>query len=48
MAQSKLIEYCSDNTALLTVQNLVVEKIVNKCVIGRKSWPEGFTVETID
>ena len=47
MAQSKLIEYCSDNTALLAVQNLVIEKIINKCIIDRKCWPEGFTIETI-
>lgn len=41
-AQSKLIKYCKDNASLVTAQQLVCEKIVNKCIIGRKEWPEGF------
>ena len=43
-AQSKLIKYCRDNAALVTAQNLIFEKIVNKCIIERKEWSEGFSI----
>lgn len=43
-ARNQLIKYCRDNSRLVNVQNLIVEKIVNKCIIGRKEWSEGFSI----
>lgn len=43
-AQSKLAKYCSENTLLLNAQNLISEKIVNKCIVERREWSEGFSV----
>lgn len=43
-AQDKLGKYCRENVQLVDAQNLVIEKIVNKCIIGRKEWQEGFSV----
>lgn len=44
-AQNELDRYCRDNEKLLDVQDLVFEKIINKCVMERKYWEWGFTVE---
>ena len=43
-AQSKLNMYCRDNAPLESVHGLILEKIVNKCIIERKEWSEGFSV----
>ena len=43
-AQEKLVSYCSYNYSLVNTSHIAVEKIVNKCVIGRKEWIEGFSV----
>ena len=43
-AQSKLHRYCYDNLPLLSIPNLVVEKIVNRCVVEKKEWIEGFSI----
>lgn len=43
-AQNKLIKYCRDNASLVNSQNLIFEKIINKCIIERKEWPEGFSI----
>lgn len=43
-AQNKLIKYCNENNLLVNTQNLILEKIVNKCLVERKEWPEGFSV----
>lgn len=43
-AQNKLIQYCRDNASLVNTQNLIIERIINKCIIERKEWPEGFSV----
>ena len=44
VAQDRLIAYCRNNAPLIGIQNLVVEKIVNKCIVERREWLEGFTV----
>lgn len=43
-AQAKLVKYCRDNAALVTAQNLIFEKIINKCIIERMEWSEGFSI----
>ena len=43
-AQTILSEYCNENVALLSIKNLVVERIINKCLIDRKQWSEGFLI----
>lgn len=43
-ASDALKRYCADNSKLLKTTDLVVEKIINKCIVGRYNWPEGFTV----
>lgn len=42
-AQAALIKYCSENSTLLSAQNLIVEKIVNRRKIGKREWTEGFS-----
>ncbi len=44
-AQARLREYASRNGLLLQGRDLICEKIVNKCVLDRRDWPEGFAVE---
>ena len=43
-AQTKLQKYCSDNDSLIHATDLVFEGIVNRCLIDRKQWPEGFDI----
>ena len=43
-AQNKLQKYCTENFLLVNAQNLVSEQIVNKCIIERKEWSEGFSI----
>ena len=43
-AQNKLNVYCRDNIQLLDAKKLVAERIVNKCIIERKEWPDGFSI----
>lgn len=43
-AQNKLNMYCANNTSLGNVQDLIFEKIVNKCIIERKEWSNGFSI----
>lgn len=43
-AQDNLSKYCRDNPQLFSSPKLVLEKIVNKCVIGKKEWLEGFSI----
>lgn len=42
-AQAALIKYCSENRVLLTTQELIVEKIMNRRKIGKMEWVEGFS-----
>lgn len=42
-AQNKLNVYCRDNAPLGNVQDLIFERIVNKCIVERKEWSEGFS-----
>lgn len=37
-------KYCSDNDSLIHATDLVFEGIVNRCLIDRKQWPEGFDI----
>ena len=43
-AQNKLNMYCADNAPLGNIQDLIFEKIVNKCIVERKEWSEGFSI----
>lgn len=43
-AKNKLNMYCRDNAPLENAQGLIFEKIVNKCIIERKEWSEGFSI----
>lgn len=43
-AQNKVIKYCRDNAPLVNTNNLILEKIVNKCIMERKEWSEGFSI----
>lgn len=43
-AKNKLDTYCKYNASLENVQGLIFEKIVNKCIIGRKNWVDGFSI----
>lgn len=43
-ARNKLNKYCKDNAPLVNTQDLIFEKIVNKCIVGRKEWSEGFSI----
>lgn len=43
-AQNKLDIYCQENIALGNVPGLIFEKIVNKRIVNRKEWSEGFSV----
>lgn len=43
LAQKALSEYCLENHEFLTGHQFVVEKIINKCRIGRKEWVDGYS-----
>ena len=43
-AYNKLNKYCGDNVPLVTAQDLIVEKIVNKRIIEKREWAEGFSL----
>ena len=43
-AQDKLDKYCRENAALINAPTLILEKIINKLIIDRREWPEGFLV----
>ncbi len=45
-AKAELLKYCRHNKTILNASGLVVEKIINKCVIGRREWSEGFQIYT--
>ena len=44
IARNKLMLYCNNNTSLVNTTDLTSEKIVNKCIIERKEWSEGFSI----
>lgn len=44
-ARNKLAKYCTENTSLANAQGLIVEKILNKCIVERREWTEGFVSE---
>ena len=44
-AQEKLNQYCTDNTLLINAKNLICEKMIGRCVVERREWSEGFTIE---
>ena len=43
-AQNKLIKYCGDNVPLVNARDLIVDKIVNKRIIEKREWTEGFSI----
>ena len=43
-AHDKLNVYCRDNAPLGNVQDLVFERIMNKCIVERKEWSDGFSI----
>lgn len=43
-AQRSLNTYCDRNAELTNKQNLISEKIINRYVIGRRDWAEGFSI----
>lgn len=45
IANSELKRYCLDNTKLIGSKDYIVEQIVNRCVLGRKEWVEGFVID---
>jgi len=48
LARNSLIRYCIENTALISVDNFVLEEIINKCIIERKEWVDGFSLYETD
>ena len=47
-AKNSLDKYCSENTALVSIDDLVLEKIINKCIVERKEWADGFSLYNSD
>ena len=43
-ADEAMSTYVQENTALFNVPDLVVEKIVNRCIIDKREWLEGFVI----
>lgn len=43
-AQNQLIKYCKYNEPLANAKNLIIEKVVNKYVVEKKEWSEGFSI----
>lgn len=41
-ASSIVDRYCMDNERLQHINNLKIEKIINKCILGAYDWVEGF------
>lgn len=46
IAREAISTYCVENSSLINCQMLIVEKILNKRIIGRKEWIDGFSVYT--
>lgn len=43
-AQAELQKYCFNNDSIVHAKDLVFEGIVNRCLIDRKNWAEGFDI----
>ena len=43
-AQNILISYCEKNVRLINSKYLNAEKIINKCILDKKEWLEGFSI----
>ena len=41
-AQNALSKYCKNNDALISATDMVVERIINRCIVGQKAWINGF------
>lgn len=41
-AQNVLSKYCKNNDALISATDMVVERIINRCIVGQKAWINGF------
>lgn len=46
-AQNALVTYGQGNPSLVANSNLIVESIVNRCVINKKEWVEGFCISEL-
>ena len=44
MAYDTLSTFVHDNIRLFNIDHLIAEKIVNRCILGRREWDEGFSV----
>lgn len=44
LANEALSTFVQDNSHLFNIPNLIAEKIVNRCVLDRREWDEGFSV----
>lgn len=43
-AQDEVFKYCRDNSFLVNAKDIITERIVDKCIVGRKEWSEGFSI----
>ena len=46
-AQSKLNQYCRENSLFLSKNNLIIEEILNRHIVNRREWPEGFSISDL-
>lgn len=44
LAHDALSTFVQENIPLFNVQDLVVEKIINCCILDRREWSEGFSI----
>ena len=45
LAKKTLDIYCAENQELLGSHQFVVEKIINRCIINKKEWIDGFSFD---
>ncbi len=43
-AQGKIEKYCAENAPLVNAAEIMTEKIVNRCIVDKLEWSEGFSI----
>lgn len=44
-AQEAVAVFCRENSVLFNFRELIAEEIVNRCILDRREWAEGFTLD---
>lgn len=45
-ANEKMKKHCADNQRIINAKDVIVEKLVNECILDQRTWAEGFDIYT--